>query len=197
MGEMGCFSFYPGKNLGAYGEGGCVTTNNPEYAKTIRMLRDWGQEKRYDHVLKGFNYRLEGIQGAILGVKLRHLDDWTSRRQAAAAVYGRQLSGTGVCTPRTMPWGTHVFHLYAVRSSQRWELHRALQAKDIQVGVHYPLPIHLLGAWKELNYTQGAFPVAEQAAEEVLSLPIFPELTTSQIAEIGSVVEEFHVVRKR
>ena len=197
MGDLGCFSFYPGKNLGACGEGGAVTTNNPEYAKTIRMLRDWGQEKRYNHVLKGFNYRLEGIQGAILRVKLRHLDEWTTRRQRAAAKYARQLAGTGVSTPGVMPWGTHVFHVYAIRSQQRWELQQALQARDIQAGVHYPCPIHLLPAWKELNYTEGAFPVAEQVAKEVLSLPIFPELTTEQIAEICSAVEEFQGVRQR
>jgi len=156
MGDLGCFSFYPSKNLGACGEGGAVTTNNPEYAKTIRMLRDWGQENRYDHVLKGFNYRLEGIQGAILRVKLRHLDQWTALRQAAAAEYGRQLAGTFVRTPQIMPWGTHVFHVYAVRSPHRGELHQALLARDIQAGVHYQLPIHLLRAWKDLNYAEGA-----------------------------------------
>ncbi len=190
MGDLACFSFYPGKNLGAYGEGGAVTTNNDEYTRMLRMLRDWGAERKYEHVLKGYNYRLEGIQGAILRVKLRKLDGWTAARQAAGAEYSRQLAGANVCTPRVMSWGTHVFHVYAIRTARRAELQAALQAKGIQSGIHYPYPIHLLPAWKDLGYQAGAFPVAEEVAGEVLSLPIFPELTASQIAEVASVVRE-------
>ena len=116
MGDMGCFSFYPGKNLGAYGEGGMVTTDNPDYARTLRMLRDWGAERKYEHVLKGYNYRLEGIQGAVLRVKLRHLEAWTEARRAAAAHYDRLFAGSGVQTPEAMPYSRHVYHIYAIRT---------------------------------------------------------------------------------
>src|ERR1039457_314856 len=136
MGDLACFSFYPGKNLGAYGEGGAVVTNQPEYNRTIRMLRDWGAERRYEHVLKGYNYRLEGIQGAILSVKLRRLESWTACRQAHAQEYTRLLEGSGVKTPAVMFWGTHVFHVYAICSRRRNDLHRMLQADGIQTGIH-------------------------------------------------------------
>ena len=119
MGDMGCFSFYPGKNLGAYGEGGMVVTDNAEYARTIRMLRDWGAEKKYQHVLKGYNFRLEGIQGAVLRVKLRHLEGWTEARRAAAARYDRALAGSGVPTPEALAHNRHVYHIYAIRTPER------------------------------------------------------------------------------
>jgi dTDP-4-amino-4,6-dideoxygalactose transaminase len=191
LADLACFSFYPGKNLGAYGEGGAVVTANPEYARAIRMLRDWGQQQRYEHTVKGYNYRLEGMQGAILRVKLRKLDEWTALRQAVAADYTRQLAGAAACTPRVMEWGTHVFHVYAVRTPRRWELQHALAAKEIQTGVHYPIPIHLQPAWKELGYGPGAFPVSERVANEVLSLPIFAELTGAQVAEVSAAVRDF------
>jgi dTDP-4-amino-4,6-dideoxygalactose transaminase len=189
IGDLGCFSFYPGKNLGAYGEGGAVVTNNPEFVRTIRMLRDWGAEKKYLHVLKGFNYRMEGIQGAILRVKLRYLEGWTEARGAHAAQYGKLLAGSGVDTPQAMPWARHVYHVYAVRSKQRESLQQALQARDVQTGIHYPIPVHLLPAYAELGHRKGDFPHSEQAAEEVLSLPMFPEMTPAQIE---TVVEAVH-----
>jgi dTDP-4-amino-4,6-dideoxygalactose transaminase len=184
MGDMGCFSFYPGKNLGAYGEGGMVVTNNPDYARTMRMLRDWGAEKKYEHVLKGYNYRLEGIQGAILRVKLRHLEAWTEARRTAASRYDKLLAGSGVAAPEAMPYARHVYHVYAIRTRQRAAWQESLQAQGIQTGIHYPIPVHLLPAYADLGYKAGDFPHSEQAANEVLSMPMFPELTAAQIEEV-------------
>jgi dTDP-4-amino-4,6-dideoxygalactose transaminase len=190
IGELGCFSFYPGKNLGAYGEGGAVTTNNPEFARTIRMLRDWGQEVKYHYILKGFNYRMEGIQGAILKVKLSHLEAWTEARRANAAKYTQQL-GAAIQTPQEASYGRHVFHVYAVRSPHRDRLQQALQAAGVQTGIHYPIPCHLTEAHTDLGYHRGDFPHAEKAADEVLSLPMFAELTTEQIQEVCAVIAGF------
>ena len=184
LGDMGCFSFYPGKNLGAYGEGGMVTTDSAAHARTIRMLRDWGAEKKYHHVLKGYNFRMEGIQGAVLRVKLPHLDAWTEARRLAAARYDRLLAGSGIVTPKAMPYAYHVYHVYAIRTPHRAEWQEALQAKGIQTGIHYPTPIHLLPAFADLGYREGQFPHAEAAAREVLSLPMFPELTEAQCEEV-------------
>ncbi len=185
LGDMGCFSFYPGKNLGAYGEGGMVTTDSAAHARTIRMLRDWGAEKKYHHVLKGYNFRMEGIQGAVLRVKLPYLDGWTEARRTAAAHYDRLLAGSGIVTPKAMPYAYHVYHVYAIRTPHRAAWQEALQAKGIQTGIHYPTPIHLLPAFAELGYREGQFPHAEAAAREVLSLPMFPELTEAQCEEVA------------
>jgi dTDP-4-amino-4,6-dideoxygalactose transaminase len=184
IGDMGCFSFYPGKNLGAYGEGGMVVTGNPEFARTIRMLRDWGAEKKYQHVLKGYNFRLEGIQGAVLRVKLRYLEQWTESRRAAAARYDRHLAGSGVPTPLALPHNRHVYHIYAIRTPQRQVWQDALSDKGIQTGIHYPIPVHLLPAHTDLGYSDGRFPHSERAAAEVLSLPMFPEMTFDQSDEV-------------
>ncbi len=188
IGDMGCFSFYPGKNLGAYGEGGMVVTSNADYTRTIRMLRDWGAEKKYQHVLKGYNYRLEGIQGAVLRVKLRHLEAWTEGRRRAAANYTRLLAGTGVPTPQAMEYARHVYHVYAIRTGQRQAWQDALQAQGIQSGIHYPIPVHLLPAFSDLGYKVGQFPHSERAANEVLSLPMFPELTEAQCEEVSHAI---------
>lgn len=188
LGDMGCFSFYPGKNLGAYGEGGMVVTDNADYVRTLRMLRDWGAEQKYHHVLKGYNYRLEGIQGAVLRVKLRHLDAWTEGRRAAAAHYNEKLSGSSVPTPEVLPYARHVYHVYAIRTKDRSEWQQALQTQGIQTGIHYPIPVHLLPAYADLDYSKGDFPHAEQAASEVLSLPMFPELTRTQCDEVSEAV---------
>ena len=196
IGELGCFSFYPGKNLGAYGEGGAVITSNADYAKIIRMLRDWGQEKRYNHVLKGYNYRMEGLQGAILRVKLRHLEAWTEARRSHARLYDRLLSDTLIQRPTARPESRHVYHVYAVRTPHRDTVRKALADRDIQSGVHYPVPIHLLDAWSNLGYKEGDFPVAEQMAQEELSLPIYPELTHAQIESIVSTARESCNVRQ-
>jgi dTDP-4-amino-4,6-dideoxygalactose transaminase len=191
LGDMGCFSFYPGKNLGAAGEGGMVVTANPAFARSVRMLRDWGAEKKYHHVLKGYNFRMEGIQGAVLRVKLRHLEKWTEARRAAAARYDRLLVGSSVGIPRQMDWARHVYHIYAVRTGERAALQEALGAQGIQTGIHYPFPVHLLPAFADLGYKAGAFPSSERASNEVLSLPMFPELTEAQSAEVGAAVHAF------
>ena len=190
VGDMGCFSFYPGKNLGAYGEGGMVVTDNPEYARKIRMLRDWGAEKKYQHVLKGYNYRLEGIQGAVLRVKLRHLEAWTEARRAAAARYDEALAGSGVATPRALAHNRHVYHIYAIRTSNRQAWMDALAAQDIQSGIHYPIPVHLLPAYADLGYKSGDFPQSEAAASEVMSLPMFPELTAAQTDTVSAAIRK-------
>ncbi len=197
MGDMGCFSFYPGKNLGAYGEGGMVVTNNADYARTIRMLRDWGAERKYQHVLKGYNYRLEGIQGAVLRVKLRHLEAWTEARRAAAARYDRLLAGSGVVTPPAMSYARHVYHVYAVRTGQRETWQETLNAQGIQTGIHYPIPVHLLPAFSDLGYKSGQFPHSERAANEVLSLPMFPELTEAQSEEVARAIRRPRVRKPR
>jgi len=185
MSDMTCFSFYPGKNLGAYGEAGMVVTDNPEFARTIRMLRDWGAEKKYHHVLKGYNFRMEGIQGAVLRVKLRRLETWTEARRTAAAHYDRLLAGSGIATPKAMPYARHVYHIYAIRTNHRQAWQDALLGQGIQSGVHYPTPVHLLPAFADLGYSVGRFPHSEQAAKEVLSLPMFAELTAAQCEEVA------------
>ncbi|MDV2995721.1 MAG: dTDP-3-amino-3,4,6-trideoxy-alpha-D-glucose transaminase [Chroococcidiopsis sp. SAG 2025] len=192
LGDIGCFSFYPGKNLGACGEGGMVVTNNPEYERQMRMLRDWGQERKYHHVFKGYNYRMDGIQGAILRVKLRHLDAWTEARRAHAARYDKPLANAGVKTPTAMPYSHHVYHVYAVRSQQRDTLQQKLQEKGIQTGIHYPIPVHLQPAYADLGYQAGAFPHSEAASKEVLSLPMYAELTAdSQTQIVNAVIAEY------
>lgn len=195
IGDLGCFSFYPGKNLGAYGEGGAVTTSNPAYARTVRMLRDWGQEKKYHHVLRGFNARLEGLQGAVLNVKLPRLDEANRRRAENAAWYEKHLAGAAVETPKTARWATHVFHVYAIRTPHREALQSELNAAGIQTGIHYPFPVHLTEAYGDLGYKAGDFPQSERAAQEVLSLPMFPELTEDQIRTVAEAVHSAACLR--
>jgi len=188
LGDFGCFSFYPGKNLGAYGEGGIVVTTNPDYARTLRMLRDWGQADKYQHVLKGYNYRMDSLQGAILRVKLGHLDTWTENRRAHAHVYSSLLSEARALLPREMPYAHHVYHLYVIRAQNRNGLHQELHGQDIQTGIHYPIPVHLQPAYRDLGYGPGDFPRSEQAAAEVLSLPLHPELRQQDLQHISQCV---------
>jgi dTDP-4-amino-4,6-dideoxygalactose transaminase len=185
IGQLGCFSFYPAKNLGAYGEAGAVVTNDPELAKKIRLLRAWGEEVRYEHKYRGFNYRMDGVQGAILGVKLRHLEAWTEARRRNAAEYGRRLAHTSAKLPRERRDVRHVYHLYVVRLQQRDAWRERLTEAGVQTGVHYPMPVHLQPAYRDLGYAAGDFPVCEAASREVLSLPMFPELKDAQIAEVA------------
>ncbi len=188
VGEFGCFSFYPGKNLGAYGEGGLVLTDDDEHARTLRMLRDWGAEQKYRHVLRGFNYRMDGIQGAILRVKLRRLDEWTQARRALAACYERRLADSPARLPENAPDCEPVHHVYAIRTGQRDDLRAALTARGIGTGIHYPSPVHLLPAYADLGLARGAFPNAEAAADEVLSLPLYPEMPASACDEVADAV---------
>ena len=189
LGDIGCFSFYPGKNLGAFGEGGMVVTGNAGYARTVRMLRDWGAERKYEHVLKGYNFRMEGIQGAVLRVKLRYLEGWTAARRAAAARYDTAFVGSGVAAPVVMPYAAPVHHLYVIRAPRRQAWQETLAALGIQTGIHYPTPVHLLPAFADLGHRRGEFPHAERAAAEVLSLPMFPELTAAQGDEVACAVK--------
>lgn len=195
LGDMACFSFYPGKNLGAYGEGGAVSTSNPEYAKSVRMLRDWGQDRKYHHVLRGFNYRMEGFQGAILRVKLRHLDKWTEARRRIVQQYNQMLADCDVETPQEMPWARHVYHVYTLRTEDRDGLQASLAQQGIQTGIHYPVPVHLQPAYADLGYGIGAFPHSEAAARQVLSLPLYPELSPQAVVEVAAAVKK--IVRER
>ena len=189
IGQLGCFSFYPGKNLGAYGEGGAVVTSDPDLAKKIRLLRAWGEETRYEHKYRGFNYRMDGVQGAILGVKLRYLEAWTEARRRNAAEYARQLAETSVTLPRERDEVRHVYHVYVVRLQQRDAWRDRLTEAGVQTGVHYPIPVHLQPAYRDLGYRTGDFPVAEGVAGEILSLPMFPELTTEQIGTVAGLLK--------
>src|SRR5579864_1957282 len=195
IGDMACFSFYPGKNLGAYGEGGAVTTSNPEYAHTIRMLRDWGQDRKYHHLLQGFNYRMEGFQGAILRVKLRHLERWTEARRAIVDKYNRLLASSGVERPTEMPWARHVYHLYTVRTNDRDTLQQSLQKEGIQTGIHYAVPVHPQPAYANLGYRRHSLPHSEKAAEQVLSLPLYPEMTDDQVESVSQAVTNLAATR--
>jgi dTDP-4-amino-4,6-dideoxygalactose transaminase len=191
IGVSGCFSFYPGKNLGACGEGGLAVTNDDATAAKIRMLRDWGQEQRYHHTLKGFNYRMDGIQGAILRVKLRHLEKWTEARRTNARLYTTLLKNVeAVAAPTEAADRRHVYHIYAVRSDDREALRQSLDAAGIATGLHYPIPVHLQKAHADLGHRKGDFPVSEKLASEVLSVPLYPELTSEQIATVVDAIAE-------
>ncbi|WP_416068350.1 DegT/DnrJ/EryC1/StrS family aminotransferase [Rhizobium sp. ZK1] len=194
IGVSGCFSFYPGKNLGACGEGGLVVTNSDEQAKTMRMLRDWGQEQRYHHLLKGFNYRMDAIQGAILRVKLRHLEAWTEARRTHARRYSSLLAGSPhLKIPVETADRRHVYHVYAIRTRDRDGLQRVLSADGVPSGLHYPIPVHLQKAHADLGYQAGDFPVSEAAAREVLSLPIYPEMPSQHIDQVAAALEYAYV----
>ncbi len=188
IGTAGCFSFYPGKNLGALGEAGAVVTNNEELRNKIQMLRDHGQAKKYHHALIGWNARMDGIQGAALQVKLKHLDRANQARRANARFYDQHLAEVEeVILPTEAEYARHVYHLYVVRVQDRERVLQAMANRGIACGIHYPIPVHLQEAYRFLGHRKGSFPVAERCAEEFLSLPMYPELTTTQL---GAVVHE-------
>ncbi len=191
LGDFGCFSFYPSKNLGAYGEAGIVLTNDPEHERTLRMLRDWGQREKHNHVLKGYNNRMEGIQGAILRVKLRHLERWIEARRRHAASYDRLLadSPAGFTLPAVAGGVRHVYHLYTLLHEKRDAVRAALDSMGVQTGVHYPVPIHLQRAYSDLGYGRGDFPVSERAASQVLSLPLYPEMPDDTVTAVHSALK--------
>jgi dTDP-4-amino-4,6-dideoxygalactose transaminase len=191
LGDMACFSFYPGKSLGAYGEGGCVLTNNPELARTVRLLRNWGEESRYHHVMRGYNYRMEGLQGAILRVKLRHLEAWTEARRARAGAYERALDGSVKQRATEAPWARHSYSVYAIESERRDALQQALTAREIQTAIHYPEPIHLMQPYRDPEFPAGSFPHAERAATRILSLPIYPELPLDSVEQVAAAVRTY------
>jgi len=191
LGAMACFSFYPGKNLGAYGEGGAVTTNDAAFAKRLRMLRDWGSEKRYYHDIKGGNYRMEGVQGAVLGVKMKYIEGWTESRRKNAALYNKLLEGTPYVTPKTPSDLRHVSHVYAIAHPKRDALQTYLTEKGVSSGIHYPVPVHLQKCFSELNHKPGDFPHSEKAAAQTLSLPMYPELKAEQIEEVVAALKSW------
>jgi dTDP-4-amino-4,6-dideoxygalactose transaminase len=195
LGRAGCFSFYPGKNLGAYGEGGAVVTNDSEVARRVRLLRDHGSEQKYRHEIVGYNFRLEGIQGAVLGVKLNHLDRWNELRRAHAARYRELLApleDAGMLTlPRETADAEHVYHLFCIQSEGRDALQRFLSAAGVQTGIHYPVPVHLQPAYSSLGHKEGDFPRAERQARRLLSLPMFAELTERQLAYVADALGDF------
>lgn len=191
LGDAAAFSFYPGKNLGAYGDGGAATTNDPDVAERLRMLRNYGQRVKYQHDFLAFNSRLDTLQAAILRVKLRYLDAWNERRRQAAALYTARLAPQGVSTPCVSPDVQHVFHLYVIRWRERDALLHALNRQGIGAGIHYPVPIPQQKAYCGLGYQPGDFPVTEALCREVLSLPIFPEITPEQIEAVCAAVTAF------
>ena len=191
IGNLACFSFYPGKNLGAYGEGGAVVTNNIEYAEVIRRLRDHGQSQKFHHDAVGYNYRMEGMQGAVLGVKLRHLDDWNAARRKHAANYRASVADTGLRLLEEMPYTRSVYHIFPVFAPQRDNLVEHLKARGISTGIHYPIPVHLQSGYRDLGYKAGDFPHSKQASNEVLSLPIYAELSSEAVGEVSDSIREF------
>jgi dTDP-4-amino-4,6-dideoxygalactose transaminase len=190
LGIAGCFSFYPGKNLGACGEGGAITTDDAELAQKLRMWRDHGSRKKYEHQFAGHNMRMEGIQGGILSVKLKHLDRWNSQRREAAAEYSRVLDGSGITLPVEMDYGRHVYHLYVIQSDDREGLKRQLADAGIESGLHYPIPLHLQEAYLHLGYSVGDFPVTERVKDRILSLPMYPGIKPDAIEHLAAELQE-------
>jgi dTDP-4-amino-4,6-dideoxygalactose transaminase len=192
MGRAAAFSFYPGKNLGACGEGGAVTTNDAKLAERVRMLRDHGQVKKYYHDMEGYNGRLDAIQAGILHTKLPHLENWNARRRERAAGYNQLLAqDEALGLPFEPSWSRAVYHLYVVRTAEREGLINHLKQAQIGTGIHYPIPLHLQRAYLSLNYSSGDFPVAERVAAEIVSLPMFPQLTEAQQARVADEIRAF------
>jgi dTDP-4-amino-4,6-dideoxygalactose transaminase len=191
MGDVGAFSFYPGKNLGAYGEGGCIVTNDDHIADRVKILRDHGQVKKYYHDVLGGNYRMDSIQGAVLRVKLKRLDEWNEKRREWASLYDDILSSQDVIPPFEADYGRHSYHLYVIRVKQRDELIKYLASKGIGTGIHYPIPIHQQKVFEETSGRDGKFPITTMLSQEILSLPIFPELKEEQILYVAYQICQF------
>ena len=189
--DVSCFSFYPGKNLGAFGEAGGIVTNNSELAARMRMIRDHGQSKKYHHRIVGWNGRMDGIQGAVLSVKLKYIDKWNELRRQHAHQYDNLLmSQDNVITPFVASYGIPVYHIYAIRVANRDAVLAAMVKKGVRCGIHYPVPLHLQEAYENLGYKKGSFPISERCSEEYLSLPMFPELTPSQLLHVATTLKE-------
>lgn len=189
FGDISAFSFYPTKNLGAYGDGGIILTNDDHLAERVRLTRQYGWRKRYESETRGLNSRLDELQAAILRVKLKHLDEWNDARRERAAVYTELLPDRGVRVPAEMPYARHVFHLYVVQAARRSELAQFLQAKGIGTAIHYPSPVHLQAAYRQLA-PEGAMPVAEKLAREILSLPLYPELPLADVRAVAEAIRD-------
>jgi dTDP-4-amino-4,6-dideoxygalactose transaminase len=191
IGVMGCFSFYPTKNLGAYGDGGIVVTNDRKYYERLRLLRCYGEKRKYEHILKGWNSRLDEMQAAILRVKLKYLDQWNGERRKKALMYKRLLENTGVNLPTEKEQARPVYHLFAIRTKRRNALRAFLREKGIETLIHYPVPIHLQKAYTELGVRRRDLSVTEKVAHETLSLPFYPELTTEEMREVREQLRKF------
>ncbi len=191
IGQISAFSFYPGTNLGAYGEGGAVVTNDPKLDKTIRVLRDHGSEKKYYYDTLGYNARLEGIQGAVLNVKLKHLDKWNAERRRVALSYREHLKGVPVTTPSLHDDHEQVFHVFVIETEKRDQLQAYLKENGVPSIIHYPVPAHLQKAYDHLNHKEGDFPVTEKLCREVMSLPIYPEMPEEHIAYVAETIRKF------
>ena len=194
IGEVGCFSFYPGKNLGAYGDAGMITTNSEEIAKKVKLLRNHGRiTKKYEHQIEGYSSRLDNLQAAILRVKLKYLNKWNDLRRKNARKYNELLNNIGgIITPYEADYAKHVYHLYVIRTEDRDKLREELKSKSIATGIHYPIPLHLQPAYNYLGYKEGDFPITEKASQEILSLPMFAELNGNQIVEICHWIKIFY-----
>jgi len=190
LGDVTCYSFYPGKNLGAYGDAGMVVTDDKKIAETVAMLSDHGRHGKYTHKVEGFNHRLDAIQAVVLDVKLRHLDEWTEKRRSRAKRYTDAFAGGPVRVVKEADGRRHVYHLFVVRTKEREKLTRELQERGIASGIHYPIPLHLQEAYRHLSIPKGAFPVAERSAEEIISLPMYAELTDDMVDEVVAAVKE-------
>jgi dTDP-4-amino-4,6-dideoxygalactose transaminase len=190
LGDAAGFSFYPAKNLGAFGDGGIITTSNPETARQLRLLRNLGSPEKYHHDIRGFNRRLDTLQAAVLGVKLRSLDSRNEARRRVAALY-RELLPADVLTPVEAPGGEHVYHLYVIRIAERDAAIEWLKERDIASGIHYPIPIHLQAAYRDLGHSRGDFPVAEAIAGEILSLPMYPMMPAVAVAQVAEAIGAF------
>lgn len=192
MGQMAAFSFYPSKNLGCYGDGGAVITNDPALADRLRMLRNYGQRQRYYHEIVGINSRLDELQAAILVAKLPHLNEWNRRRQALAAQYTASLAGLPVTTPVQAAGNEHIYHLYVIQVADRDRLQAFLGQRGIQTLIHYPIPAHLQPAYAGLGYARGRLPVTERTADAILSLPMYPQLTDAEADQVIAAIREFY-----
>jgi dTDP-4-amino-4,6-dideoxygalactose transaminase len=188
MGDIGCFSFYPGKNLGAYGDGGAVVTRDAALAEKIGILRNYGQKVKYVHIMKGFNSRLDTVQAAVLRVKLRYLSKWNENRRNAAILYKKLLGNGGLELPRTASYANPVWHLFVVQTGDRPEMQKRLDAAGISHGIHYPIPVHLQEAYRDAGHRRGDFPISEQLADRILSLPMFPEIKEDEIRRVCNVL---------
>lgn len=190
--DAGCFSFYPGKNLGAYGEAGAVVTNNTQLTENMRMFRDHGQEKKYYHSIIGWNGRMDGFQGAVLSVKLKYLDQWNESRRKNAQLYNELLADVDdIILPQEADYAKHVYHLYVIRTQNRDAFMATLAENDVSCGIHYPIPLHLQDAYSSLGYKKGDFPLTEKCAEQIVSLPMFAELTCEQIEYVVEKIKSF------
>jgi dTDP-4-amino-4,6-dideoxygalactose transaminase len=197
LGHAAAFSFYPGKNLGAYGDAGAVTTSDAIVSESLKMLRNYGSTRKYHHALRGFNRRLDTLQAAVLRVKLQYLDTWSESRRQHAKMYSELLEHSAVAVPARASYAESVYHLYVVRVKRREQIKAYLNAQGVATGIHYPTPIHLQPAYRDLNYKRGDFPITETYAEHVLSLPMYPELTSDLIAHVTSTIKDFLATHDR